>query len=153
MADWLPNNQWLLKDITRDIGGGLCQEMTKIIDRRGFAASRGCADAGDWPQPQRMSIRYIPTRHLPATAAHLKGSELLVLITNREGIFASHLGFIIKAGDGGILFRHASSIDKKVTDEPIERLHRRMAEDRQIAGFALIAVREESNQSPPPTAQ
>ena len=152
MADWLPHNQWLLKDITADTGGRLCQEMTKTIDRKGFAAARGCTDAADWPQPQRMSIRYIPTRYLPTTAAQLKGSEILVLITAREGIFASHLGFIIKAGDGRTLFRHASSIQKKVVDEPLEHLYRRIAKDRQIAGFALIAAGEEIDQSPPRTA-
>ncbi len=149
MADWLPSNQWLLNDITGEIGGTACQEMTKSIDRKGFAAARGCADAADWPQPQRMSIRYIPTRHLPATAARMKGSEILVLITAKEGIFASHLGFIIKAGDGSTLFRHASSIHQKVVDEPIEHLYRRIAQDRQTAGFALIAVREKMDQSPP----
>jgi len=152
MADWLPRNQWLLKDITGDAGGELCQVMTKTIDRRSFAASRGCADAGEWPQPQRISIRYIPTPHLPKTVLQLKGSEVLVLITRREGIFASHLGFIIKSGDGSTLFRHASSIHKKVVDEPIEHLYRRIEKDRQIAGFALIAVRGEADQSPPPAA-
>ncbi len=152
MADWLPRNQWLLKDISADVGGRACRVMTKTIDRRGFAAARGCADAGDWPPPQRMSIRYIPARHLLTTAARLKGSEVLVLITAKEGIFASHLGFIIRAGDGSMLFRHASSIAKKVVDEPMEHLSRRIAKDRRIAGFVLIAVRETADQSPPPAA-
>ena len=152
MADWLPNNQWLLKDITVDIGGSLCREMTKTIDRKGFAVSRGCAEPADRPQPQRMSVGYIPSRHLPTAAAQLKGSEILVLITAREGIFASHLGFIIKSGDGKTLFRHASSIHKRVEDEPLEHLCRRMAQDRQIAGFALIAVRDEIDQPPPQAA-
>ncbi len=148
MADWLPRNQWLLRDITADAGGELCRVMTKTIDRRGFAAARGCVD-GDGPAPQRMSIRYIPTPHLLQTVRNLKGSELLVLITRREGIFASHLGFIIKAADGSMRFRHASSIHKKVVDEPIEQLSRRLAQDRQIAGFVLLAVRDEADQSPP----
>ena len=152
MADWLPNNGWLLKDITADIGGRLCREMTKTIDRKGFAASRGCAEAADRPEPQRMSVRYIPARHLPAAAARLKGSEILVLITAGEGIFASHLGFIIRSGDGTTLFRHASSIHKRVEDEPLEHLCRRMAEDRQIPGFALIAVRDEIDHPPPHAA-
>ena len=152
MADWVPNNQWLLKNITEETGGPLCKDMVKTINRRDFAASRGCADAGEWPQPQRISIRYIPTPHLPQTVLQLKGSEVLVLITRREGIFASHLGFIIKSADGSTLFRHASSIHKKVVDEPIEHLYRRIEKDRQIAGFALIAVRGEADQSPPPAA-
>ena len=143
MADWLPHNQWLLKDITEETGGPLCQEMEKTIDRRDFAASRGCADAAAGMQPQRISIRYIPTRHLLTTSSQLKGSEILVLITAREGIFASHLGFIIKDSSGALRFRHASLTHKKVIDEPLESLYRRMQSDRQMAGFVLIAVRED----------
>jgi hypothetical protein len=143
MADWLPNNQWLLKNITEETGGPLCQDMVKIINRHDFAASHGCPDVADGTQPQRMSIRYIPTRHLLMTAAQLKGSEILILITTRKGIFASHLGFIIKDKVGGICFRHASLIHKKVMDEPLEHLYRRIESDRQIAGFVLIAVRED----------
>lgn len=148
MADWLPNNQWLLKDITGETGGRLCRDMIKTIDRRGFAAAHRCDDAGDWPQPQRMGIRYIPTRYLPTTAAHLKGSELLVLITDKEGIFASHIGFVIKCRDGTMSFRHASSIHKKVVDEPFEHLCRRLEKDPQISGFALIAPREDFCHTP-----
>jgi len=152
MADWLPHNAWLLKDITGDAGGLLCQDMTKIINRSDFAASRGCKHATLWPQPQRMSIRFIPTRQLLTTAAKLKGSEILVLITGREGIFASHLGFMIKGGDGGMLFRHASLIHKSVVDEPLDHFYRRIEHDRGIAGFVLIAVREDFDQSPPQAA-
>jgi len=143
MADWVPNNQWLLKNITEETGGPLCKDMVKTINRRDFAASRGCPDAADGTQPQRMSISYIPTRHLLMTAEKLKGSEILVLITTREGIFASHLGFIIKDTVGGMCFRHASLINRKVIDEPLEHLFRRIQSDRQMAGFVLIAVRED----------
>jgi hypothetical protein len=122
--------------------------MVKTIDRRGFAAARGCADDPVGPQPQRVSIRYIPSRYLPTTAARLKGSELLVLVTDREGIFASHIGFVIKCRDGTMSFRHASSIHKKVVDEPFAHLCRRIEKDRQISGFVLLAVREDLRHTP-----
>lgn len=144
MADWLPNNQWLLRNITEEAGGSLCREMTKTIDRRNVAASRGCPDAAAGTEPQPMTIRYIPSRHLLTTAARLKGSEILVLITTRESIFASHLGFIIKSTTGGMSFRHASLTRKKVIDESLEQLQRRVLSDPQTAGFVLIEIREEA---------
>lgn len=148
MADWLPNNQWLLRDITGEAGGPLCREMTKIIDRKSLALARGCAEDGDGLLPQRMSIRYLPTQHLPLMAAKLQGSNILVFITAREGVFASHLGFIIKTGNGDMCFRHASSLHKKVVDESVEHVVRRLEGDRQICGFVLIEPREDIPQPP-----
>ena len=144
MADWLPHNQWLLKNITEETGGKLCKEMVKTIDRRGFAASLGCNDTESFPPPQRLKITYIPKEHLPAIVDRIKGSEIMVIISSREGICASHLGFIIQQEDGSHLFRQASLKEKKVIDEPYDRLYRRLQEDQHTAGIVLIRVREDN---------
>lgn len=143
MADWLPHNQWLLRDTTQIWGEAQCKEMIKTIDRREFALSLGCDDIKSFPLPQRMSIKYLPKKHLPLLTDRLHGSEILVLITTREGIFASHLGFTIKDKDGSLLFRHASLIHKKVIDEPFHQLCRRLREDPITAGSIIVEVREE----------
>ena len=143
MADWLPHNQWLLKDVTQAWGGALCEEMVKTIDRREFASSLGCNDVKNFSLPQRLTIKYLPKKHLPTLVDKLQGSEIMVLITTREGIFASHLGFIIKDKDGFLLFRHASLIHKKVIDEPFNQLCRRLQEDQNTAGSVIVEVRED----------
>ena len=150
MADWVTHNQWLIKNVTEERYGSLCKEMVKTIDRRNFAASQGCADTSDFPPPQTMGIHYLPKQHLPASALKLKGSEIMVLITSREGIFASHLGFIVKRNDGFLVFRHASSIHSKVIDEPFQKLCRRVMEDQQIAGAVVLAVRDDQTIPPAP---
>lgn len=145
MADWLPHNQWLLKDITEEKGGPLCEEMVKTIDRGKLASSLGCNDIKNFPPPQRLSIKYFPKKHLLILADRLQGGEIMVLITKRKGIFASHLGFIIKNKDGSFLFRHASLTHKKVIDEPFNQLCKRLQEDQHTAGSVLIEVREDYN--------
>lgn len=141
MADWITNNQWLLKNATEEHCSLLCKEMIKTIDRRNFAASKGCADTNGFPPAERVEIHYLPKHHLLSRASGLKGSEIMVLITTREGIFASHLGFIVRKDDGSLVFRHASSLHNKVIDEPLEQLSRRMLEDQEIAGSVVFAVR------------
>ena len=143
MADWLPHNQWLLRDVTQAWGGALCKEMVKTIDRQEFASSLGCDDSKNFPPPQRLTIKYLPKKHLSTLADRLRGSEIMVLITKREGIFASHLGFIIKDKDGSLIFRHASLIHKKVIDEPFNQLYRRLQEDQNTAGSVIVKVRED----------
>ena len=140
MADWLPHNQWLLKDITEEIDGSLCKDMVKTIDRRKFAESLGFNDTKSFLPPQRISIKYIPKQNLLTISDKLKGSEILVLITTREGIFVSHLGFIIKNRDSSLLFRHASLTHKKVIDEPFTQLYKRLQDDQHIAGSIFIQV-------------
>ncbi|KPJ58337.1 MAG: hypothetical protein AMJ42_03465 [Deltaproteobacteria bacterium DG_8] len=138
MADWLPHNQWLLRDITEEKGGPLCKEMIKTINRRAFAASFGCDDTGSLTPLQRLRIKYLPKKYLFTIVDKLQGSEIMVLITTREGIFASHLGFIIKSKKGSLLFRHASLTHKKVIDEPYEEFCRRVKSDQNSAGITLI---------------
>jgi hypothetical protein len=118
--------------------------MVKTIDRRAFAASKGCADTKDFPPPETVRIHYLPKQHLLSSVSGLKGSEIMILITTRKGIFASHLGFIIKGKDDSLAFRHASSIHKKVIDEPFNQLGRRILEDQQIAGAVFLGIRDPS---------
>jgi hypothetical protein len=143
MADWLPNNKWLLKDITQEKGGSLCKEMVKTIDRSTFAASLGYDNVKGFVPPQLMSVHYLPKHHLLTIAPELRGSEIMVLITTRAGIFAAHLGFIIKNKDASLCFRHASSIKKKVIDEPLKQLSKRLTVDQHIAGIVLLEVRDD----------
>ena len=143
LADWLPNNQWLLKDVTQEKGGLLCKEMVKTIDRSAFAASLGYDNVKGFVPPELVSIYYLPKHHLLTITPELRGSEIMVLITTRPGIFAAHLGFIIKNEDGSLSFRHASRINKKVIDEPLEKLSKRLSMDQHIAGIVFLAVRDD----------
>jgi hypothetical protein len=143
LADWLPDNRWLLKDVTQEKGGPLCKEMVKIIDRSSFAASLGYYNVQGFVPPQRVSIYYLPKQHLTTITPELRGSEIMVLITTRAGIFAAHLGFIIKNEDASLSFRHASRTNKKVIDEPLKQLSRRLSMDQHIAGIVLLEARDD----------
>ena len=140
LADWLPHNQWLLKNITEEKGGSLCKTMVKTIDRRKFAELCGCYDTEYFPPPQRMPIKYLPKQYLLTISDKLKGGEIMVFITTRAGIFASHLGFIIKKKNGSLLFRHASLTHGKVIDEPYDLLCNRLQNEQHIAGSVFIGV-------------
>ena len=148
MADWVTHNQWLLKNVTEEHCGTLCKEMIKTIDRRTFAASKGCADTNGFPPAETVRIHYLLKQHLLSRASGLKGSEIMILITTREGIFASHLGFIVKGKDGSLAFRHASSIHNKVIDEPFNQLCERVLGDKHIAGAVLLEVRDPATTFP-----
>jgi hypothetical protein len=150
MADWITHNQWLLKNTTQEHCRSLCKKMVKTIDRRTFAGNQGFTDTKGFPPAETVKIHYLPKQHLLSCASGLKGGEIMVLITSIEGIFASHLGFIVKKNGGSLLFRHASSIQNKVIDEPFSQLCGRILEERQIAGSVFFTIRDNFTIPPAP---
>lgn len=109
IADWLPNNAWLLEDATDQVGGARCTSMTKTIDRKKMLRDKGCAEVDHVPEVQQITIRYIPKDVVLELADKLKGGEIVSLITSKPGIFSSHMGLVARNSAGTLLFRHASS--------------------------------------------
>ena len=104
IADWLPNNSWLLEDVTEQVGGAICQSMTKTIDRRQMLRDKCCDDLGHIPEAQRLSIQYIPKESVLEIADRLEGGEIVSLITNKPGIFSSHMGLVGRNPAGVLVF-------------------------------------------------
>jgi len=143
IADWLPNNSWLLEDVTDLIGGTLCQPMTKTIDRAKDFAAMGCTDTHDVPPAQTMTVKYIPKEYLLQVVDNLRGGEIVSLIQRREGIFSSHMGLIAKDTQGKLIFRHASRSAEKVVDEPYEEYVKKLFDWENNAGMIFMRIRRD----------
>jgi 3D (Asp-Asp-Asp) domain-containing protein len=143
IADWLPNNAWLLEDATELIGGSLCRPMAKTIDRPRFFSNMGCADLRGVPPPETKTVRYIPKEHLLDVQEYLRGGEIVSMISHQEGIFSSHMALIAKDSDGGTIFRHASRTAGEVLDEPFEEYVRKIQDWEKTAGMIFMRVRRD----------
>ncbi|MBD3288087.1 DUF1460 domain-containing protein [candidate division KSB1 bacterium] len=142
IADWLPDNQWLLEDLTQKIGGNSCKRMTKTIHRRLFIRTLGVKDSlNDVPGPDTLSQPYIPKEVMPEIKSQLKNGDIVCLATHRKGIFVSHMGFFIIKPDQEIYFRNASSSSQKVIDEPYSELYNRLLKKKSAAGIIIFRVR------------
>ena len=147
LADWLPNNAWLFEDITATIGGGLCVDMRKTIDRAAVLRKKGVPEKelAAMPPPQTLAIKYIPEADLPAIKSKLQAGDLAVVIQSRPGIFAAHLGFLLRDGAGRIFFRNASARRgfKKVVDEDFDDLVTFLRRNPSWVGMVFGRVRPE----------
>ncbi len=143
IADWLPNNAWLLEDATELIGGPLCRPITKTIDRIGVLRGAGCTDLRGIPPPETMTVEYIPKEHLLDVEENLRGGEIASMIQHREGIFSSHMALIAKDREGGTIFRHASRTAGEVVDEPFPEYVRKIQEWDNTAGMIFMRVRRD----------
>jgi len=147
LADWLPNNSWLVEDMTAALGGDLCVEMTKTINRVETLRKKGVPrnELAAMPPPQTMTIRYIPEVKLPAIKSKLRGGEIAVIVQSRPGIFAAHLGFMLRDSAGRIFFRNASARRgvKKVVDENFDDLVKFLQRNPSWVGMVFLRVRRE----------
>ena len=142
IADWLPNNEWLLEDITEEIGGRFCKEMTKTIDRRKDFVRMGCTDTVDVPPPETLMVKYIPKNKLLKIEKNLRGGEIVSLIQNKPGIFSLHMGIIAKDRNNKTVFRNSSTPAKKVVDEPYRDLVDYLLKDKNCAGIIFMRVKD-----------
>ncbi len=143
IADWLPNNSWLLEDATELIGGGLCRPMVKTIHRARSLANMGCFDAEGVPPPEIMTAKYIPKEHLLLVEEFLRGGEIVSLIHKGEGIFSSHMGLIAKGRGGETIFRHASRPAGQVVDESYREYVQKIQDWENTAGMIFMRVRRD----------
>lgn len=143
IADWLPNNSWLLEDVTILIGGPLCRPMTKTIDRAKDMAAMGCDDMRDIPPAQTITVQYIPKEYLLQVAENLHGGEIASIIQKREGIFSSHMGLIARDVQGKVIFRHASRNAEKVIDESYEEYVKKLIDWENTSGMIFMRIRRD----------
>ena len=146
VADWLPNNNWLLYNVSEEIGGKYCAEMTKTIDRKAFFLGQLLPKIAlkDIMSPQTLTVKYIPIENLLKIKNLLKGGEIISILSKAEGIFSSHMGIIVKDSWGNLIFRHASSFEKnrQVMDIKYDELVDNLGHSNSEEGILFIRVKE-----------
>jgi hypothetical protein len=157
IADWLPNNAWLVEDVTSAIGGELTASMTKTIDRKAALRQRGVPEKelSNIPPPQTLTVQYIPQANLPAIENKLQGGEIACVVQSRPGIIVAHLGFVLRDGAGRVFYRNASARPgvKRVVDEDFDDLVKFLKRNPSWVGMIFLRVRPEFMNRPEMAAQ
>jgi hypothetical protein len=146
IADWLVNNGWLLQDITRDIGGALCQKMTKTIDRRKDLRLLGVPEneLSVVAPSQKLTIYYLPAEVLLQIIPRLTGGEIASIVSNLPGIFSAHMGILVRDEWDTLIFRHGSSVEtvKEVVDVPYEEIVEQIKQSKTRIGMVFMRVKD-----------
>jgi len=137
MADWVPNNRWLVKDVTAEIPGHLW--LTRTISHQQLFASQNFTGIQVREPDRTLKQAYIPSAQLLQIQKHLKPGDIGVLIQNLDGIFAAHTGFMFQTTEGRWIYRNATSIGpKKVVDTPYETLVDSLNKSQRLIGMAFV---------------
>ena len=145
MADWLPENDWLLNDVTEKIGKENIKEMTRTISHINFFKNKGISDLRYVKPDREIMIDYIPFSALKKVKENFKSGDILSLIfANKEGIFSAHMVMIFNINGKKII--RESSLSKMTTfDTPFNEWVEKYLKSKNYAGVSVMRVKDELN--------
>lgn len=144
VADWIPANDWLLRDVTAEIAAGRTRKVERTIDRAAFLREQG-ATPRPVDAPRAWSVDIVPREELGAVADRLRSGDLVFWVGERDGIFVVHTGLTVRSSAGELLFRHGSSKAGRALDESFADYNERAT---FAAGFVVLRLRDDAAPRP-----
>lgn len=146
MADWLPENSWLLHDVAKEVAGSKAKTLTRIISHKKFFAGKGIEDMRYVKDDRTMTINYIPFDALIDAKKNFKDGDILALMfRNLDNIFSAHMLMAYNTPDGMVI-RESSLSKSTVLDTPFEEWVNNFINSKKYIGIALMRVNEDLNQ-------
>lgn len=146
MADWLPENDWILEDVSAKIGGVYTQQVTRTISHRTFFAGKGITDTSHILPDRTLTIDYVSLSALNKVENNLKTGDILALLfANLNNIFSAHMLMVVEI-DGKKYVRESSNSKMSTFDTSYDK----WAADKQklshkYIGVAFMRIKEAIN--------
>ena len=147
MADWLPENTWLLEDVSRKVGGDLTKKVTRTISHKNFFRGKGITDLRYIKPDRKITVDYIPSQDLDKIKSNLQVGDIGALIfANKSDIFSAHM-WIVAENEGNLIIRESSTSKMSTFDTPYEQWIKKIQNSPRYMGIALMRVKPELNKS------
>ena len=142
MADWLPENSWLLDDVSRNIGGQYTQTTTRTISHETFFTNKGITDMRYVKPDREITIDYVPKEDLLKVKENVRPGDILALIfANKTDIFSAHMLMVAKKNDR-LYIRESSSSKMTTFDTPFDEWVNSKQDLDKYAGLCFMRIRE-----------
>ena len=146
MGDWLPENNWLLEDVSRKVGGALTKTTTRTISHTKFFEGKGISDLRHVKPDYRMTVHYIPKESLFDIKDNLQNGDIGALIfANKTDIFSAHMWMVMDV-EGQRIIRESTTRGMTTFDTPYNEWAERVKESKRYVGITVMRVREDLNQ-------
>ncbi len=147
MADWLPQNRWLLDDVSAKVGGKYTRQVTRTISHKTFFAAKGITDTTDVLPDRTLTIDYVPLEYLDEIKNNTKAGDICaILFANLDNIFSAHM-FMVVEKNGKKFFRESSNSKMSTFDTPYDEWVKTKQEKfaKKYIGVSFMRVKENLN--------
>ncbi|MBL1214752.1 MAG: DUF1460 domain-containing protein [Ignavibacteriae bacterium] len=145
MGDWVTENDWLLNDVTKLIGGEHANAVTRTISHKEFFKGKGISDLRYVKPDRELTIFYIPFEKLAGIKENIKSGDILSLIfAELDNIFSAHM-LMAFWKDGDLYFRESSMSKMTTFDTKFEDWLKKYNGSKRYAGLSFMRVNDSIN--------
>ncbi|MBN2424021.1 MAG: DUF1460 domain-containing protein [Calditrichaceae bacterium] len=147
MADWLPQNAWLLKDVTAETGGAQTKKITRSISHRNFFRDKGITDTTDTLPDRVITIDYIPLSAIKNVKDYFKTGDIIsLLFAKLDNIFSAHMVMVVMKNDKRYI-RESSNSRMTTFDTPLDEWIKEKESKyaQRYLGITVMRVKESVN--------
>ena len=145
MGDWLPENNWLLDDVSHKVAGEFTKKVTRTISHKKFFESKGISDLRYVKPDREITIDYVPKEALAKVENNYKNGDVLALLfANKSDIFSAHMLMVYKQ-DSKTIIRESSNSKMSTFDTLYLEWTKKIENSDRYIGIAVMRVREELN--------
>jgi len=147
MADWLPENDWLLKDAAKTVGGKFAKSVTRTISHEKFFEGKGITDLRYVKPDRSVTVNYIPFDALLKVKHHFRDGDIIALLfKNLNNIFSAHM-LMVFVKEGGYIIREAGMSKMSTFDTPFDNWVSKFVDSKKYMGIAVMRVNKELNEA------
>jgi len=150
MADWLPENSWILEDVSRKVGGEYTKSVTRTISHKKFFANKGIKDMRYVLPDREITIDYVPLNALEKLEENTRPGDIVALIyANKTDVFSAHMLIIAKKNNKKYI-RESSGRKMTTFDTPYKEWISRIQDiekwvGEEFLGLSFMRVKKELN--------
>ncbi|NOX64646.1 MAG: DUF1460 domain-containing protein [Chlorobi bacterium] len=145
MADWLPENSWLLHDVVKEVAGDKAKTLTRTISHKQFFENKGIADMRYVKEDRTITVNYISFDVLMGVKENFRDGDILALLfRNLNNIFSAHMLMFYNTPNGKVI-RESSLSKGTVLDTPYDEWVSRFQNSKKYIGIALMRVNDDIN--------
>lgn len=145
MADWLPENDWILDDVSEKVGGDYTRSVTRVISHETFFANKGMDDLRYVKPDRRVTVQYVPMDHVKDVKANIHNGDIVAMIyADKDNVFSAHMLMIVEK-DGKLYFREASTTNYSTFETEFDEWMDWKGSRTKYAGLAFMRVKDAVN--------
>lgn len=145
MADWLPENAWILDDVSAKVGGEYTAQMTRTISHENFFKGKGMKDLRYVKLDRNITVDYVPMEHMKDVKDRVKNGDIVAMLyANKDNVFSAHMLMIVEK-EGELYFREASTTSYSTFETEYDEWLAWKGTWDKYAGIAFMRVKDEMN--------
>lgn len=145
MADWLPENNWLLHNVVKEVAGNNAKTLTRTISHKTFFQKKGIDDMRYVKEDREITVNYIPFNKLMEAKEKFRDGDILaILFKNLDNIFSAHMLMSYDTPEGKVI-RESSLSKGTVLDTPFDEWVAQYQNSKKYIGIALMRVNDNIN--------